>query len=116
MFWSFPQRVDFHLGINLSLLKEERSAAGELVVRLVRPDAHSATRAAIDDAECIIEQHAIASSPEMLGSIRNRLDQTTQALDLGGGIVDALRQLVDKTKTLADLIDKVAKVRLPIPL
>ena len=46
----------------------------------------------------------------MLGSAQNILGSTVAIRDLARGVVDSLKQVVDRSRIVVDFVDKTAKV------
>ena len=68
-----------------------------------------ASQTAIDDARDNIEQ-ALPPSPPISETVQDVIVSAAAVQDLGGGIMNSLKQVVDKTKIVVDFVDKVAKV------
>ena len=81
---------------------------GSLVVQLLDITTR-ASQAAIDDTRDNIEQ-ALRPSPPIPKTVQDVIVSAAAVQDLGGGIMNSLKQVVDKTKIVVDFVDKVAKV------
>ena len=92
----------------LTLFGNQGQEAGSLVVQLLDITPR-ASQTAIDDARDNIEQ-ALSPSPPIPETFQDVTVSAAAVQDLGGGIVNSLKQVVDKTKIVVDFVDKVAKV------
>ena len=86
--------------------------AGSLVVQLLDITTR-ASQTAIDDARDNIEQ-ALPPSPPIPETVQDVIVSAAAVQDLGGGIMNSLKQVVDKTKIVVDFVDKVAKVSIAV--
>jgi hypothetical protein len=82
--------------------------AGSLIVQL-RDTTAQARTAAIDGAINDIEQH-LPISPPIPEPVQNVIDSTPAIGHLTGSVVDSLKQVMDKTRVVVDVVDKTAKV------
>ena len=96
-------------GATLILQDERGRAAGSLIVQLQYTTAHART-AGIDDSIQDIEQR-LPTSPPIPEPVQNVIDPTAAVGHLTGGILNSLKQVVDRTRVVVDLVDKTAKVR-----
>ena len=114
MGWAFlliPRGVvSFHIiaGTTLTLHDKWGREAGSLIVQL-RDTTAEGPVAAIDDAIHDVEQR-LPASPAIPEPIQNVIDSAAPVGDLANGVVNSLKQVVDKTKVVVDFVDKTAKV------
>ena len=99
----------FILEVTLTLIGNGQEA-GSLVVQLLDITTR-ASQTAIDDARDNIEQ-ALPPSPPIPETVQDVIVSAAAVQDLGGGIMNSLKQVVDKTKIVVDFVDKVAQVRI----
>ena len=104
------RNLTFATGTTLTLRDEQGQEAGSLVVQLLDITAR-APQIAIDGASHDIELGLLTSSaiPEL---VQNTIDSAPELRDLGGDVVNSLKKVVEKTKTVADFVNKTAKVHI----
>ena len=87
---------------------------GSLIVQLRDATAQGPT-AAVDGAIHDVEQ-GLPTSPAIPEPVQNVIDSAAAVGDLTSGVVNSLKQVVDKTKVVVDFVNKTAKVcAAPLP-
>jgi hypothetical protein len=104
--------LTFATGTTLTVSDEQGQEAGSLVVQLLDITAQ-APQIAIDGASHDIELGLLTSST-IPGLVQNTIDSAPELLDLGGGVANSLKMVVEKTKTVVDVVDKTAKVHITL--
>lgn len=102
--------LTFATGTTLILRDEQAQEAGSLVVQLLDITAQ-ALQIAIDGASHDIDL-GLATSPAISGLVQNNIDSAPELRDLGGSVVDSLKKVVEKTKTVADFVNNTMKVHI----
>jgi hypothetical protein len=74
-----------------------------------------ASKVAIDSASHDAHQ-GLPTSPPIPELYQTVIDSTAAVQTLGSGVANSLKQVVDKTKIVADFVDKAAKVRVALRL
>ena len=64
---------------------------------------------AVDGAHRDVEQN-LSTSPPTLAQAQNAIGSTAAIRDLGRGVVDSLKQVVNRSRIVVDFVDKTAKV------
>ena len=96
------------VGTILTLNDERGREAGSLVVQLLDTTAQG-PKAAVDSATCDVEQR-LPTSPPIPEPVQNAADSVAAVHDLGSGVVNSLKQVVDRSRIVVDFVDKTAKV------
>lgn len=99
---------DIAVGTTLALHDNRGREAGALVVQLMDATAR-AYKAVIDSASHDVER-GLSSSTPIPEPIQNIIGSTVAALDLGGGVVNSLKEVVKRSKIVVDFVSETAKV------
>jgi hypothetical protein len=98
----------------LTLFGKQGQDTGSLDVQLldITTRAH---RAAVDGANDDVERR-LPTSPPIPEQIQGVINSAAAVKDLSTGVVHSLKQVIDKTRIVVDIVDKTAKVRVDLRL
>jgi len=107
--------VSFHIGVETTLTLRDKQGreTGSLVVLLLDLTAGT-TQAAVDVAGLDVGQRQ-STSPAVPEPVQNATDLATTVPDSDDGTINLLKQVVDKTKLVANSVSKRSKVHIAPP-
>ena len=96
----------------LELQDKRNKLVARLIVQLRESDALQAVRVAVSAARRDITERGIANPSPIHDSVDNAVGLVASANAMTSPLVNSLKQMVDKTKFIVDVVDKTAKVSL----
>ena len=94
----------------LELRDSRNEVSGCLIVEIRESDTVQAGRAAVSAARRDVAESGIATSNPMQDAVGDAVELAASAKDVAGPVTISMKQIVEKTKAIADFIDEAAKV------
>jgi hypothetical protein len=94
----------------LELRDSRNNVSGCLIVEIRESDPVQAGRAAVSAARRDVAERGIATSNPIQDAVDDAVGLAASTKDVAGPVTISIKQIVEKTKVIADFIDEAAKV------
>jgi hypothetical protein len=94
----------------LELRDSRNNVSGCLIVEIRESDPVQAGRAAVSAARRDVAERGIATSNPIQDAVDDAIGLAASTKDVAGPVTISIKQIVEKTKVIADFIDDTAKV------